>query len=222
MLQNEPNHFLRGERNLTLTDVKLAKLYGPILKNIAKSSQSKSYKQFLIIAKKEYTSNPMVQEAIHVTTGRRFEAFRLYLRQYNLPVLSAWVTDQKDSISLQYTKDFDPLSERNNTLNYNWDLYIPDPHKALPTYDEFFRQLDKYGRLPYRKRTCSLLEQHLQKLRIKNYVRTHFHLMPDSIKKDYKSIMKSYAARLIFDLCKGDDLETVFRRHIPSYPKDAK
>jgi hypothetical protein len=219
MLQNEPNHFLRGERNLTLTDVMLAKFYGPILKNIAKSGQSKSYKQFLIIAKKEYSSNPVVQEAIHVTTGRRFEAFRLYLRQYNLPDLSAWVTDQKDSISLQYTKDFDPLSERSNTINYNWDLYIPDPQKALPTYDEFFRQLDKYGRLPYRKRTCSLLEQHLEKLKIKNYVRMNFHLLPDAAKKDYKAFMKPYAARLIFDLCKGDDLETAFRRHVPGFPQ---
>jgi len=31
----EENHFLRGERTLTLTDVRLAKKYGPILVKLA-------------------------------------------------------------------------------------------------------------------------------------------------------------------------------------------
>ena len=89
----EENHFVRGDRKINLTDIGLARLYGPILKQLILRKQPMPFTEFVRIAKSSYPKkNAALLYASPRDIGRRFECFRLYLKFYHLPDLSAWVT----------------------------------------------------------------------------------------------------------------------------------
>ena len=119
----EENHFIRQERKATATDIELARCYFPLLKELAKNGRKVSFKEFVDTAKAAYPNNPAVQSAIPVTTGRRFEFIRIYLKEHNLPDLSAQVTNLASENSDTYSKDFDPQAERDATQLIDWDQY---------------------------------------------------------------------------------------------------
>lgn len=93
MANYEENHFLRGDRKLSQADVEIAMRSGPILVLIAKRKRIKTFKEFVNIIKENFPNSAIVNQAIPVLSGRRFEAFRLYLRTYDLPDPSSWITD---------------------------------------------------------------------------------------------------------------------------------
>ena len=74
-LSDEVCHFLHGKRRLTETDVKLARLYGPLLKTSVKQFSKIQIRDFVDLAKNTYLPNHSVINNI--------------LRGFNLPVQHA-------------------------------------------------------------------------------------------------------------------------------------
>ncbi len=131
MAEVEVNHFVTGERKPTLTDHALAKAYYPLLIELAKAEKELTFKQFVEMAKKRYPNVEEVQNAIPVTTGRRFEFIRIYTNNEGLPDLSAWVVGQAGKNSEAYLADFDPKKEREETTKVDWDKFEGDWGKYL-------------------------------------------------------------------------------------------
>lgn len=122
-MKKDENHFVRQERKVSPTDIVLAKCYYPILKQLAIEQRKMTFGEFVETAKASYPNIPEVQSAIPVTTGRRFEFIRLYLKEKNLPDLSAWVVNSLNENSEAYLRDFDAESERQKTTKVDWSQY---------------------------------------------------------------------------------------------------
>ena len=122
-MKRDENHFVRQERKASPTDIVLAKCYYPILKELAANQRKMTFGEFVDTAKAAYPNIPEVKSAIPVTTGRRFEFIRLYLKENNLPDLSAWVVNSLNENSDAYLKDFDAEAERQKTTKIDWSQY---------------------------------------------------------------------------------------------------
>jgi len=125
---SEVNNFVLGNRRLSETDVKLAEYYFPILIKVARDGgfqSTISFLEFIREAQAYYPEIEIVQKAIPVSTGRRFEALRLFLRDENLPDLSAFVVNAGSGRnSADYVKDFDPILERKKCAQVAWERYL--------------------------------------------------------------------------------------------------
>lgn len=135
-------HFLKGERRLTDKDVEIAKLYGPLLKNFAKSRTTENYQDFIDTAKNVYLPQYSVMKNIlPVSIGRRLECFRLYLLFNHLPDITVWLVGANGENSEKYKNDFKYRQERRNSALTHWDHYIPDINQGMKEYDDFFDAL---------------------------------------------------------------------------------
>ena len=123
----EKNNFTKKKKHETDIDNITARCYFPMLKEIAKSENELTYKEFNELAKLIYPDIKEIQKAVAINLGRRFEYIRLYLRKHGLPDLSAWIVNYQLKSSPEYKNDFDPKDERQKTLKENWDLYPGDP-----------------------------------------------------------------------------------------------
>ena len=114
------NHFLNGERRVTDTDAVLAIAYYPLLVDLAGHRQKTTFKDFVELAKATHPDNPVVQNAIPVSTGRRLEFVRVFTALQGLPDLSAWVTGKNGKNSSAFQRDFDPVEERRRSAEVDW------------------------------------------------------------------------------------------------------
>ena len=216
----EENHFLRGERTLTLTDVKLAKKYGPILVKLATIKKEKSFRQFLNIAKKLHANDPLIADAIPVTTGRRFEAFRLYLRFYDLADPSSWITDKAGENSDAYKKDFNLAQMRFKSSNENWTPFIPGMgNRRISQYSTFFNELQSYAGLSYKKRTLPALRRSLAKLEVRRTAEVYNDFLPSEAQSNFKVFVLPYVKALVDDIADGTNPLDAFEKHIPNFHK---
>jgi hypothetical protein len=90
-----------------------------MLCELAKQKKEMTFKEFVDAAKERYPNVEEVQNAIPVSTGRRFEYVRTYTTQHELPDLSAWVVSQAGTNSDDYEADFDPQVERDESSKIN-------------------------------------------------------------------------------------------------------
>ena len=216
----EENHFLRGERTLTLTDVRLAKKYGPILVKLAEIQKERSFRQFLNIAKKLHAKDPLIADAIPVTTGRRFEAFRLYLRFYDLADPSSWITDKAGQNSDAYKKDFNLAQMRFKSSNENWKPFIPGMgNRRVPKYSLFFNELKAYAGLKYQKRTLPALRRSLAKLEITRTAEVYNDFLPPEAQSNFGVFVLPYVKALVNDIADGMNPLDAFEKHIPNFHK---
>jgi len=218
----EENHFFRGDRRLSRTDVELARLYGPILKQIKSKDSPTPFKDFIKITRRAYSSrNYSLLRARPINTGRRFECFRIYLKFHQLPDLSAWVTSLSGENSESYKKDFIPIMERSKVQLVEWDNYIPDPGRSHIRYHEFFDSLEKTA-LNYRgPDPADALIDTLSKLRIKFHAQDNKDKLDLLSNKGWFLFLTPYARQLI-DFIKPqvlyqDIAEEAFREIIPGY-----
>lgn len=117
------NHFLNGQRRVTDADAALAVAYYPLLVGLAGTRQTMAFKDFVDLAKATYQDNPVVQNAIPVSTGRRLEFVRVFTAFQGLPDLSAWVTGKGGKNSATFQRDFDPEGERRRSAEVDWAAY---------------------------------------------------------------------------------------------------
>jgi len=123
----EKNNFIKKKKLETDIDNIAARCYFPMLKEIAKSRNELTYKEFNELAKLIYPDIEEIQKAVAINLSRRFEYIRLYLIENKLPDLSAWIVNSQLTSPPEYKNDFDPRNEREQTLKENWDLYPGDP-----------------------------------------------------------------------------------------------
>jgi hypothetical protein len=108
----EKNNFLKDRKKPTETDVALAIAYYPMLVEISARQEMITFDQFVQNAKARYPKDQSVQNAIPVSTGRRFEFVRIFTELNEFPDLSAWVVNKAGKNSAAYSADYDPEAER--------------------------------------------------------------------------------------------------------------
>jgi hypothetical protein len=197
----EVNSFLAGRRKPTPTDAVLAKCYYPMLCELAKQKKEMTFKEFVDAAKERYPNVEEVQNAIPVSTGRRFEYVRTYTTQYDLPDLSAWVVSQAGTNSDDYEADFDPQAERDASSKINWDDY--EGH-----WSEFVEQLTKLTiKIKRRKRdeARKIMAKYAKELRAK--IEAH---IPNPKKLKYATLVTPFADPIIESLMEGNEVEVAF------------
>ena len=197
----EENNFLAGRRNPTPTDAVLAKCYYPMLCELAKQKKEMTFKDFVDAAKERYPNVEEVQNAIPVSTGRRFEFVRTYTNQHELPDLSAWVVSQAGTNSEEYTADFNPQEEREASSNINWDDYEGE-------WGEFVEQLVKSTikvKRIKKDKARSIMAQYANELRAK--IEAH---IPNPKKLRYATLVTPFAAPIIESLMEGNEVEVAF------------
>ncbi len=105
----------------TLIDVQLATAYFPILVEFARSSQLVTYGDLVEKAKATYPDNPVVQNAIAVSTGRRLDIVREFTIQQELPDITSLVISQgTGECGVGFTRTFDPVAVRDTVFAFDW------------------------------------------------------------------------------------------------------
>lgn len=191
------NHFLRGERKPTPTDVKLAECYYPLLVEVQKSGNVITFKDFVALAKDRYPDVEEVQNAIPVSTGRRFEFIRIYTIEKQLPDLSAWVVGQSGTNSPTYQADFDPEEQREATKNINWDDYKGEWNEYVQTLS----QLSVKVRRRKPADAIKLMGQHFATIKDR---------IPNPKNLPLLEITKHFRASVLEGLMEGKDVDDVF------------
>lgn len=194
----DKNNFINEKKSETETDNIAARCYFPMLKEIAKSQNILTYKEFNELAKKIYPDIKEIQKAAAINLGRRFEYIRLYLIEHDLPDLSAWIVNSKHESAPVYKSDFDPDVEQERSKTTPWDLY-PGDHEWGPAVQLSDEALDL-----------------LKKRTPKNAIR----LMGEMVKKyksrlDFKSKKLANARNEILPrLMDGEDPDEVFSEYL--------
>jgi len=113
--------------NVTLTDVQLASAYYPILVDLAKHKHCLTYSELVERAKIQYPSQPVVQKAIAVSTGRRLDVVRLFTDERDLPDLTSLVINKgSGECGAGFTKHFDPVTTREKVFAFDWSTVTLD------------------------------------------------------------------------------------------------
>jgi len=197
----EENHFLNEFRKPTPTDAVLAKHYYPMLCELAKQQKLTTFKEFVNAAKERFPNVEEVQNAIPVSTGRRFEFIRTYTKKYNLPDLSAWVTNQSGLNSTQYLADFNPEAEREATQTIDWDDYAGE-------WNDFIGTLQKATiKVKRRKESEAIAIMATHALALRQKIEAS---IPNPKKLQYSKLVQPFRAPILEGLMEGKDVEDVF------------
>ena len=217
-------HFLKGERRLTDKDVEIARLYGPLLKNVAKSRTAKKYKDFIDTAKNVYLPQySVIKNILPVSIGRRLECFRLYLLFNHLPDITVWLVGANGENSEKYKNDFKYRQERQKSALTPWDHYIPDINQGMKEYDDFFDALltCAYEKDKIASQNC--IHNLLAELKIDKYAQDNSKVIQrlgsssvEDIIEPYKEKIKKHLMTKVLDnrLC-----NEAFELHLPGFKK---
>ena len=108
--------------NITLTDVQLASAYYPILVELARQKSLLTYGELVARAKEKFPENAVVKNAIPVSTGRRLYIVRIFTEKHGYPDLTSLIVNKiKRECGKGYTEYYDPIAERQQVLDFNWD-----------------------------------------------------------------------------------------------------
>ena len=114
-------------QNITLLDIQLARVYLPILVELARHRTTCTYTALVDRAKAEHPDRREVQQAIPVSTGRRLEVIRLFCEAEELPDLAALVTSKgSGECGSFYIRHFDPVAARAAVFAKDWNEVLPD------------------------------------------------------------------------------------------------
>jgi hypothetical protein len=197
----EKNNFLKDRKKPTETDVALAIAYYPMLVEISARQEKITFDQFVQNAKARYPKDQAIQNAIPVSTGRRFEFVRIFTELNGFPDLSAWVVNKAGKNSAAYSADYDPDVERENSADTDWSLYQSE-------WDAHVAELKKLAvKLKRRKpdEARKLMADFARKMRSKIEAS-----VPNKKKLPYSRLIKPYQPRLMESLMEGLDIEQVF------------
>jgi len=195
------NHFLNGERRVTDTDAVLAIAYYPLLVDLAGHRQKTTFKDFVELAKATYPDNPVVQNAIPVSTGRRLEFVRVFTALQGLPDLSAWVTGKNGKNSSAFQRDFDPVEERRRSAEVDWS-----EHQAA--WEAHAEELRKRAQ---RIKKRSEAEARGMMGEVAREMRSRIEAaIPNPGKLPYVELVKPFRETILLDLMSGLDPRDVF------------
>lgn len=105
----------------TKTDLLLARIYQPLLIEVAKNNGEVTYGDLVKRAKKRHPEIQQVAAALAISTGRRLEAVRLFTDAQGLPDLTSIVINSvSKECGTGYTRVFDPSAARAKVYAYDW------------------------------------------------------------------------------------------------------
>ena len=197
----EKNNFLKDRKKPTETDVALAIAYYPMLVEISVRQEKITFDQFVQNAKARYPKDQAIQNAIAISTGRRFEFVKIFTEFNEFPDLSAWVVNKAGKNSAAYSADYDPDVERENSADTDWSLYQSE-------WDAHVAELKKLAiKLQRRKpdEARKLMADFARKMRSKIEAS-----IPNKKKLPYTLLIKPYRPLIMESLMEGKDIELVF------------
>ena len=197
----EKNNFLKDRKKPTETDLALSIAYYPMLVEISARQEKITFDQFVQNAKARYPKDQAVQNAIPVSTGRRFEFIRIFTEPNGFPDLSVWVVNKAGENSTAFNDDYDPEVERENSANTDWSLYQTE-------WDAHVAELKKLSiKLKRRKpdEARKLMADFARKMRAKIEAS-----IPNKKKLPYTLLIKPYRPLIMESLMEGKDIELVF------------
>lgn len=116
-----------AKRTITLTDLKLAEAYFPLLVACARENKTISYGELVDSAKAAYPESEHVQQAIAVSTGRRLELLREFTNERGLPDLSSLVVNKgSQECGTGFSNAFDPKKIRDTVYAFDWESVSTD------------------------------------------------------------------------------------------------
>ena len=175
------------KKNLTLLDVQLARIYYPLLIDLAKHKHSLTYGELVSEAKNLHPHLDYVQNAFPLSIGRRLNAVWHFTEERELPDLTALLINKGKG---EEGSDSFDKNMRQKIYNYDWsnvddnfDLYSDQLEKEITPVK---RNNEKEAR--------SIMSMHYKENKNK---------YPDSIKKHRREIISL--------LMEGIDVQEVFR-----------
>lgn len=177
--------------NVTITDVKLASAYYPILIELAQHKHCLTYSELVEKAKARYPGRPEVQSAIAVSTGRRLDVVRAFTVDHDLPDLSSLVISKgTGECGSFYTRHFDAEMERKKVFAFDWS-------KASRDFDGFVTKVEKEVKPRKRRKEAEAL------VVMATHYKEHKHTLPPTINKRreliIESLMEGFSAEEAFD-----------------------
>lgn len=114
-------------KNITLNDIRLASAYYPLLIDLARHKHCLTYSELVERAKNTYPSEPSVQNAIAVSTGRKLDVVRLFTAERNLPDLTSLIISKSaGECGTGFTDHFDPVAARAKVFAFDWSSVSTD------------------------------------------------------------------------------------------------
>ena len=114
-------------KNITLNDVQLASAYYPILIDLAKHKHCLTYGELVERAKKSYPDNPVVQNALPVSTGRKLDVVRIFTATRELPDVTCLIINKGlGECGSGFTEHFDPVAAREKVYSFDWSATSSD------------------------------------------------------------------------------------------------
>ena len=217
-------HFLKGQRRLTDKDVEIARLYGPLLKNVARTRTTENYEDFIDTAKNVYLpQHPLINNVLPVSIGRRFECFRLYLLFNDLPDITAWIVGANGQNSKQYKGDFNYFSERQKSQSTTWGHYIPDINQGMKEYDDFFDALLNCAFEKDKFASQHRIHNLLAELKIDKFADNNSKVIQRLGTTSVKNIIQPHRVKikkhLLTKVLDNDLVEEAFELHLPGFKK---
>lgn len=112
---------------ITKSDLVLASVYFPILVEVAKTGKLITYSQLVDQAKSLYPEDPIVQNAIAVSTGRRLDVVRMFTKDAKCPDLTSLVVNKaKGECGDGFTRSYNPEIVRDEVHRHDWNKVKTD------------------------------------------------------------------------------------------------
>lgn len=161
---------------ITKSDLALASVYFPILVEVAKTGKLITYSQLVDQAKTLHPENPIVQNAIAVSTGRRLDVVRMFTKDAKCPDLTSLVVNKaKGECGEGFTKSFNPETVRDEVQRHDWSQVKTD-------FEGFIETTEK--KIKPRKKVSS---KEAAEIRYQYYLQ-HKELLPQQI-RDYRDYL---------------------------------
>lgn len=162
-------------RNLTLTDVKLASIYYPILLDLAKHKHCLTYGELIAKAKELHPDDPFIKSAVPVATGRRLDVVRDFTEKHGYPDLTSLIINKvKGECGDGFSEYYDPVKVREAVFANDWSTATTD-------FDGFTTHLAKKVTEKSKKRP-KITKEAAKDLRYRFY-KEHETTLPPTIQK---------------------------------------
>ena len=112
--------------NVTLNDVQLAKVYFPILLELAQHKHTLTYGELVDKAKELHPDLDYVQNSIPVSTGKKLDVIGAFQRENHLPDLASLIISKKTGdCGTRYPSE-NPSEERERVYQHDWSNHSLD------------------------------------------------------------------------------------------------
>lgn len=148
-------------QNVTLNDVQLAAIYYPMLVNLARHKHCLTYSELVEQAKQANSDNPVVQNAIAVSTGRKLELIRIFFKERNLPNLASLIISKTSGeCGSGFNDQLTPQQARTAVFAFDWSSVSTDFASFMVHTEKFVTPRTRRKRPEALKLIAAYFSQH--------------------------------------------------------------